>query len=72
MKTFGLHELSVCVLAIAMPSQQYYLQLDDNTIATLDTKTSVATGIEFGDTEIKLKDKSILYQPYLFCCTQKP
>ena len=54
-----------------MPSQQYYLQLDDEAICSLHTPTSLATGTEFGDTEIKLKDKSILLVFYT-CVSLKP
>jgi hypothetical protein len=43
-----------------MPSDQYQLQVDDAKIASLDARTSTATALEFGDTEVKLKDRSIL------------
>ena len=46
---------------IAMPSPQYYLDVKDTDICTLDTKTSMATALEMGSTEIVLKDRSILF-----------
>ncbi|ELU01491.1 hypothetical protein CAPTEDRAFT_222865 [Capitella teleta] len=44
---------------ITMPSQQYYLELDDDGIGSLDAASSVVTGLVLGDTEIKLKDKNV-------------
>ena len=43
-----------------MPSKQYYLELEDPKIGTLEASTSTVTALVFGDTEIKLKDRSIL------------
>lgn len=57
------------VADIPMPSQQYYLELEDPTIAKLNTDTSTVTAQEFGYTEIVLKDKSILYAVCSFCNT---
>ncbi len=44
-----------------MPADQYYLELENDSVASLDTETSTVTGLQYGETEIKLKDKSILY-----------
>ena len=43
-----------------MPSPQFYLEVVEDSIGSLDATTSVATALELGDTEIKLIDKSIL------------
>ena len=43
-----------------MPSSQFYLEVQNSMISSLDASTSVATALELGDTEIKLIDKSIL------------
>ena len=45
---------------ITMPSPQYHLKVDNETIATLNINTSTVTAQDMGDTEIKLKDKRIL------------
>ncbi|XP_067655062.1 nuclear pore membrane glycoprotein 210-like isoform X1 [Haliotis asinina] len=45
---------------IKMPSPQYYLEMKDNDICSLDTATSVATALEMGSTNIVLKDRNIL------------
>ena len=45
---------------ISMPSSQYYLSMDDTSIATMDTASSNATAIALGNTEVHLKDKRIL------------
>ncbi|KAL8601946.1 hypothetical protein ACOMHN_008438 [Nucella lapillus] len=45
---------------IAMPSPQYYLDVKDTNICTLDTQTSMATALEMGLTEIVLKDRNII------------
>ncbi|XP_071099780.1 nuclear pore membrane glycoprotein 210-like isoform X2 [Haliotis cracherodii] len=45
---------------IKMPSPQYYLEMKDNDICSLDTSTSVATALEMGSTNIVLKDRNIL------------
>ena len=51
------------VTPIAMPSSQYYLEVVDTDVGTLNKKTSVVTAQEVGTTEIVLKDKSILSWP---------
>ena len=43
-----------------MPSQQYYLELDDPNVCDLDSETSSVTAKELGYTELFLKDRSIL------------
>ena len=43
-----------------MPSSQFFLEVHNSMISSLDASTSVATALELGDTEIKLIDKSIL------------
>ena len=43
-----------------MPSQEYYIELDNKTVASFDVSTSTAHGTEFGSTEVKLKSQSIL------------
>ena len=45
---------------IKMPSPQFFLEVQNPLISSLDASTSVATALELGDTEIKLVDKSIL------------
>ena len=45
---------------IKMPSEQFYLEVVDKTISFLEAKTSVATALELGETEVKLIDRSIL------------
>jgi hypothetical protein len=44
-----------------MPSPQYYLDVNKTKICTLDPQTSIATALMLGDTEIVLKDRSILF-----------
>lgn len=56
----GLLMFSCIFSAIQMPSSQYYLEVVDSGIGTLDAATSIATAIELGETEVKLNDKSIL------------
>jgi len=46
-----------------MPSPQYYIELDNTTVASFDTASSTAEGLVFGSTEVKLKGHSI------FCFT---
>ena len=41
-----------------MPSQQYFLELQDAEIGELETKTSIVTALKLGSTELVLKDKS--------------
>lgn len=43
-----------------MPSTQYYLQMENDTIASLDSSVSTVTAQDMGNTEIRLKDKRIL------------
>ena len=50
-----------------MPSQQYFLELDDPTICELDMDMSHVTAKEFGFTEIVLKDRSILKLMLYLC-----
>lgn len=52
--------LLACFVAIAMPSPQYYLVVDNVTVAVLHTDTSTITAAALGDTEIRLKDNSKL------------
>ena len=44
-----------------MPSQEYYIEVDNNTVASFDPSSSTAVGKEFGSTEVKLKSQSILF-----------
>ncbi|XP_014675942.1 PREDICTED: nuclear pore membrane glycoprotein 210-like [Priapulus caudatus] len=44
---------------ISMPSQQYYLELTDTSIGSLEVDTSTVTGLKYGNTEIVLKDRNI-------------
>ena len=43
-----------------MPSPQYYLEVKNPELASLNTAVSTVTGTEYGYTEIILKDRSIL------------
>jgi len=43
-----------------MPSPQYYIELDNSTVASFDPSSSTAEGLVFGSTELKLKGHSIL------------
>ena len=57
------HTYNLCFILfpeIKMPSSQFYLEVQNSMISSLDASTSVATALELGDTEIKLIDKSIL------------
>ncbi|XP_052800976.1 nuclear pore membrane glycoprotein 210-like [Mya arenaria] len=47
------------VVAITMPSAQFYLEAVESGICNLDPTTSVATALELGETEVKLIDKNI-------------
>ncbi|KAL4239762.1 hypothetical protein ACF0H5_000565 [Mactra antiquata] len=47
------------VVAIQMPSSQYYLEVVDSSIGTLEAATSITTALELGETEVKLVDKNI-------------
>lgn len=51
------------ISVVKMPSLQYYIELDNTTVASFDTATSTAEGLVFGSTEVKLKGHSI------FCFT---
>ena len=42
-----------------MPSPQYYIELDNSTVASFDSASSTAEGLVFGSTEVKLKGHSI-------------
>lgn len=46
---------------IPMPSKQFYLEVGDNSIASLDSSTSEVEALSFGYTTIVLKDRSILF-----------
>lgn len=48
---------------VAMPSEQYSLELTNTTVASLDVQTSNVTGLVIGDTEIVLQDKNMLHTP---------
>jgi len=48
------------ILVVKMPSPQYYIELDNSTVASFDTATSTAEGLLPGMTELKLKGHSIL------------
>ena len=52
-----------------MPSPIYYLELDNKTVGSLDVSTSVVTGLQFGNTELRLKGQSILFSFHekVFC-----
>lgn len=47
------------VRELTMPSDQYYLQVENAKVASLDTATSTVTGIKDGTTSITLKDRNI-------------
>ncbi|KAK3608986.1 hypothetical protein CHS0354_020538 [Potamilus streckersoni] len=47
------------VIDIKMPSSQFYLEVQDKLICELDSSTSVATAMELGETEIRLRDRNI-------------
>ncbi|WAR01840.1 PO210-like protein, partial [Mya arenaria] len=51
------------VVAITMPSAQFYLEAVESGICNLDPTTSVATALELGETEVKLIDKSFTVLP---------
>ncbi|XP_054706619.1 nuclear pore membrane glycoprotein 210-like [Uloborus diversus] len=44
---------------INLPSDQYYLEVIDETVATLDSATSVVTAFKYGSTNIVVKDRYI-------------
>jgi len=48
------------VSEVKMPNPQYYIELDNSTVASFDTASSTAEGLTFGSTEVKLKGHSIL------------
>ncbi len=50
---------------VAMPSEQYYLELTNETVGRLDTKRSRVTALVVGYAEAVLQDKSILYIIYV-------
>jgi len=47
-----------------MPNPQYYIELDNATVASFDMSSSTAEGLMFGSTEVKLKGHSILLFVY--------
>lgn len=51
----------VPVSEVTMPSKNYRLELENTTVATIDGRTSIVTGVNLGFTELKLKDQSILF-----------
>lgn len=51
--------------AIILPSDQYYLEVADKTIANLDTETSTVTALKYGSTSVIVKDRCILPTFYL-------
>ncbi|XP_064601442.1 nuclear pore membrane glycoprotein 210-like [Liolophura sinensis] len=50
------------IVGITMPSSQYYLDVQDGKICSLNVETSTATGLEIGSTEIVLVDRNIKVQ----------
>ena len=54
------------IVAIMMPSSQYQLTVDNTTVAVLNRETSVVTALVLGETEIRLKDASILLLSYCY------
>lgn len=44
-----------------MPSEEYYIEVDNQTVASFDAVSSTAYGLQFGSTEVKLKSQSILF-----------
>jgi hypothetical protein len=60
-----------------MPSSQYYLEVGNKLIASMNEKTSTATALMMGETEVLLKDRSILLNNIHKCdkkahCTKQP
>ena len=49
-----------CIVVVKMPNPQYYIELDNSTVASFDTESSTAEGLVAGSTEVKLKGHSIL------------
>jgi len=49
-----------CISVVTMPSPQYYIELDNSTVAYFDPASSTAEGLVAGSTELKLKGHSIL------------
>ncbi|KAK3103291.1 hypothetical protein FSP39_018237 [Pinctada imbricata] len=47
------------IIEIAMPSNQFSLEVQDGQICSLEAKTSIATAKELGSTEIVLNDKNL-------------
>lgn len=50
-----------CSTEISLPSSQFVLEIEDNSVSSFDAKTSIATGQQLGSTEIVLTDRSILH-----------
>jgi len=55
-----LYRLFDCISVVKMPNPQYYIELDNSTVASFDTASSTAEGLVAGSTELKLKGHSIL------------
>jgi len=56
--------IDVFVSEVKMPNPQYYIELDNATVASFDMSSSTAEGLMFGSTEVKLKGHSILLFVY--------
>ncbi|XP_069681338.1 nuclear pore membrane glycoprotein 210 isoform X2 [Periplaneta americana] len=44
---------------ISLPSQQYFLAIDDTTIASINEKTAVVSGLKIGKTKVLLHDRNV-------------
>jgi len=55
-----------CIAVVKMPNPQYYIELDNSTVASFDTESSTAEGLVAGSTEMKLKGHSILGLQLIF------
>ncbi|XP_048780768.2 nuclear pore membrane glycoprotein 210-like isoform X2 [Ostrea edulis] len=47
------------MLEISLPSSQFFLEVQEDSICALDAKTSIATGQEIGSTDIVLTDRNL-------------
>ncbi|KAJ8036585.1 hypothetical protein HOLleu_20604 [Holothuria leucospilota] len=47
------------VTVLPMPSNQYSLQVANESVATMDPQTSILTGVTLGDTNVTLRDNNI-------------
>ena len=45
---------------LEMPSKQYHLDVKNSSIGSLDVDASVVTALDYGDTDVVLKDRCIL------------